>query len=446
MMRILTFIVIFVFNMLILFAQVPTRPQAAANAFAFTNEVWVANGNYNNNVNQWESNGCGTSINSHNFWLDSTQVQGIPYGYGGKDNISMFHTKMAEGNPVQLGGTKNKHWAGSIDPWGTIISYDYYIGRTVDSNQNIVVTLTSTTAGYGDLEIVLEWYHLSNGAVIRDVVDSRLISGGYANITYYNYYTGVLRIRLESWDSNTHDYDITFDYPSPASQDLRSPGWNKMHKDNWGSNPWFSWGTGVDCSGLIAHAWLLPNYQDVGCQYLYDHWNPINQSDVLQSDILVKLSPAAHSIFIVYVHNIHSVNLVQAKGLPENKSILTFSENLDDYLTIYGYVLRRYPLATYVSSEDVAYAYELEQNYPNPFNPITRISFAVPTFQSIKLEVYNVLGQKVKTIKDGPVNPGNHEVIWDGKDQHDKPVSSGVYYYRMSSHDFSETKKMILLR
>ncbi|MCK4385237.1 MAG: T9SS type A sorting domain-containing protein, partial [candidate division Zixibacteria bacterium] len=97
--------------------------------------------------------------------------------------------------------------------------------------------------------------------------------------------------------------------------------------------------------------------------------------------------------------------------------------------------------------------FSLTQNYPNPFNPTTQIPFTVygsrfmvhsPIHTSLK--VYNILGQKVRTLVDEPKRGGSHEVIWDGKDDHGKEVASGIYFYQLKAGDLTETKKMLLLK
>ena len=80
-------------------------------------------------------------------------------------------------------------------------------------------------------------------------------------------------------------------------------------------------------------------------------------------------------------------------------------------------------------------------NYPNPFNPATEISFSLPSASHVKLEVFNVMGQKVATLVDGQFEAGEHVVRWDGSD-----AASGVYFYRLQAGDFVDTKKMMLLK
>ena len=94
----------------------------------------------------------------------------------------------------------------------------------------------------------------------------------------------------------------------------------------------------------------------------------------------------------------------------------------------------------------LATTFQLEQNYPNPFNPVTTIRFTVPETAPVKLVVYNVLGQKVRTIFDEVATPGVYNLQWDGRDDNGRPLGSGIYFYRLDSKDFSKTKKMILLK
>ena len=85
-------------------------------------------------------------------------------------------------------------------------------------------------------------------------------------------------------------------------------------------------------------------------------------------------------------------------------------------------------------------------NYPNPLNPSTNFSFSVPRAMDVKLEIFNILGQKVKTVVDGLMSPGPHTVIWDGNGSHSQRVASGVYFARFTAGDFVKTRKVVLLK
>lgn len=90
--------------------------------------------------------------------------------------------------------------------------------------------------------------------------------------------------------------------------------------------------------------------------------------------------------------------------------------------------------------------YQLGQNYPNPFNPSTEISFTLKSAAEVTLTVYNLMGQQVSTLADGHYPAGAHTVSWNSTDQFGSSVASGVYLYRLQNDQFSETRKMVLLK
>jgi len=86
-------------------------------------------------------------------------------------------------------------------------------------------------------------------------------------------------------------------------------------------------------------------------------------------------------------------------------------------------------------------------NYPNPFNPTTYINYsvfgeAVPT----NLTIYNIKGQKVKQLVNAKLSTDQYSVVWNGKDDKGSAVSSGVYFYKLRSGEFTSTKKMMLMK
>lgn len=95
---------------------------------------------------------------------------------------------------------------------------------------------------------------------------------------------------------------------------------------------------------------------------------------------------------------------------------------------------------------EVPMTYSLAQNYPNPFNPTTTIGFALPAAGDVKLEVFNLLGQKVRTLVNGELMAGQHTVEWDGTTNAGSKVASGVYFYRLTAEKFTDTRKMLLLK
>ena len=85
-------------------------------------------------------------------------------------------------------------------------------------------------------------------------------------------------------------------------------------------------------------------------------------------------------------------------------------------------------------------------NYPNPFNPTTTLSFSLQNNSNVELSIYNIKGQKVKQLFRNQLSSGQHSVVWDGKDDQNKSVTSGIYFYKLKAGEFEEIKKMLLLR
>jgi photosystem II stability/assembly factor-like uncharacterized protein len=100
---------------------------------------------------------------------------------------------------------------------------------------------------------------------------------------------------------------------------------------------------------------------------------------------------------------------------------------------IYAYVKKE--------SETLPKLFFLSQNYPNPFNPSTRINFDISKTSSVKLIVYDILGREVAILVNEKLKPGSYEYEWDGSE-----FASGVYFYRLITDEFTETRKMVLLR
>ena len=96
--------------------------------------------------------------------------------------------------------------------------------------------------------------------------------------------------------------------------------------------------------------------------------------------------------------------------------------------------------------EPVPQEFTLSQNYPNPFNPSTSIEFSLKKAEYVKLVVYNMLGQKVRTLADAELAPGTYVATWNGLDDHGYQLASGAYYYRMESKSFTTTRAMMLLK
>ena len=137
----------------------------------------------------------------------------------------------------------------------------------------------------------------------------------------------------------------------------------------------------------------------------------------------IELSEPSHSL--TYYYNDYS------SGVPEVKSIHPEMERTEVNLA---------------NGPADSTVYAMDQNYPNPLNPVTEIKYAIPEAGHVKIMVFNILGQNVRNLVDKEQSVGQYSVVWDGKDTNGETVASGVYFYRIKANEFSETRKMLLLK
>ena len=98
-------------------------------------------------------------------------------------------------------------------------------------------------------------------------------------------------------------------------------------------------------------------------------------------------------------------------------------------------------LATSAGNSAVPHAYRLDQNFPNPLNAGTMITFELPQPSVVKLRVYDILGKQVASLYDGQADAGVHRIAWRASG-----FSSGIYFYRLQTGSYSETRKLVLIR
>jgi len=136
-------------------------------------------------------------------------------------------------------------------------------------------------------------------------------------------------------------------------------------------------------------------------------------------------------------------------SLPTNLLIgveYTVASVMNGYVT---YLTKFTPsLATDIEQDNniLPASYALYQNYPNPFNPATSIEFDLPISSDVQINIFNNLGQNVLTLVDKQLSAGSYSIEWDGTNKNNDQVSSGIYFYKLTSEAYTETKRMILLR
>ena len=113
---------------------------------------------------------------------------------------------------------------------------------------------------------------------------------------------------------------------------------------------------------------------------------------------------------------------------------------------IRAYVSFKAPTGVNQTAELVPSSFKLNQNYPNPFNPTTAISYQLSASSHVSLKVYDILGKEIATLVNGQKPAGNYKIVWDGTDNFGNKVTSGVYFYRIDTDNFVQTKKMVLMK
>lgn len=133
-----------------------------------------------------------------------------------------------------------------------------------------------------------------------------------------------------------------------------------------------------------------------------------------------------------------SIHIIGGQSEPDSMGVVVTKQNYFRYhakVKVIGTAVGIEPLA------DVPKVYSLSQNYPNPFNPVTKINFALPKVSDVKLVLYDILGREVAVLINERMNAGYHSYEFSGSE-----LSSGVYFYRLISEGFIDTKKMTLIK
>ena len=118
---------------------------------------------------------------------------------------------------------------------------------------------------------------------------------------------------------------------------------------------------------------------------------------------------------------------------PGNAALVTHPGDASDYPA--GSSISRLPAI-----------FELGQNFPNPFNPLTSIRFDLPVGSEVKIEIINTLGKRITTLVDQYVSTGSYVAIWNGCYDNGTTAESGIYFYKMTAGDFSDVKRMLLVK
>jgi hypothetical protein len=358
------------------------------------------------------------------FDTDVWHYAASPFGqYGPQDDITGFLKNIV--NPPADTVMVNIAWAADNDGW------DYYEDELQWTFRN-AIGVTILDASNRDVDLSYNWWNCSTLGLPNDWGPWKLSS-------------------QSRWaQENCYAQGDSF-FPEHA---LGTPG-GDCSKYFIMSNGEIDYDQAYSCLWPSMHpeeGWLEPNQL---CDDFADGFDTRFLFSIGPFDQLIPGDSIWFASAYLIGGNLH-IDPDNGQNLPEHPD--TFYAHLDftDLIQkgiiaqrLYDSLLRT---STYVEETELSPPedFSLTQNYPNPFNPKTGIKYTVGSKQSqiipVSLKVYNILGQLVATLVDEAKKPGSYEVIWDGKDYKGKDVASGIYFYQLKSGEFTQTKKMVLLR
>jgi len=245
-------------------------------------------------------------------------------------------------------------------------------------------------------------------------------TGNYINPPEAGYYTWELPKDTQKSKKNMSN-QIVWIYYSKSNQGFFSHiGSSAKRQPN---------GNTLICADTEGHLFEVTSDGDLVWEYI----NPVTQDGIVE--IFEDNYPMTNSVFRAYRYTADHTALVGRDLTPQG----TITGRTPDYLTPDD-------INDIDADTDVPANFFLKQNHPNPFNPETTISYHLETAGEVQLKIYNLLGQEVITLIQKLQTPGDYQLIWNSKDNLGRPVSSGIYLYRLQMGNKIETKKMTVMR
>ena len=127
----------------------------------------------------------------------------------------------------------------------------------------------------------------------------------------------------------------------------------------------------------------------------------------------------------------------------QKRNVLAQFTNIVDWESPNGPIK---PLTIITNATVIPNKFELYNNYPNPFNPTTTISFDLPEDTFAELTIYNIQGQRIRTLQSGIMRAGKHQIFFDGMDNNNRVLGTGIYFYQLITDHFFDNKKMMVIK
>ncbi len=254
--------------------------------------------------------------------------------------------------------------------------------------------------------------------------------------------------------SNVAAYDLSFVNDSIGY----SAGGNKIFKTTNGGNIWSNVFTGLPIDLFLGIHFLNVNYGFAVGDYSKvlkttnggNNWNTLTAGD-LNHDILMFSESYGY-----LVGTPGAIRMTTDGGATWSVDYANYPAAL---FTIYsptptvafvcgsqGLLLKKNIATGIQEGQSLPDKYNVSQNYPNPFNPVTIITYQIPKSGKVELFIYNITGQKIRTLVNSQIKEGKHNVKWDGKNDNGNQVTTGVYIYFFKAGNYQKTAKMIFVK
>jgi hypothetical protein len=284
----------------------------------------------------------------------------------------------------------------------------------------------------------------------------------------YNYYFRVTAVNSEGQESEYSNEEIVYVRIIPPGENMITNGdfsdgfnyWNfYVETSEAGASQIINGAEELEIqiSDAGTDYWHIqatyPNLTLIeGDNYLFEFDAYAEQSRLIEADVKMAEDPWTNYSRkgLTYLtptkeHISHQFTMNEANDFQARIEFNIGEENID--VIIDNVSLREVVTSIHEPEDVIPTRYNLSQNYPNPFNPITTITYQVPELSDVSISIYNLLGEKVKTLINLPHNPGVHKIAFDGSE-----MSSGVYFYQMTAtsvrgtNPYNHIKKMMLIK
>ncbi|KAA3611038.1 MAG: T9SS C-terminal target domain-containing protein [Calditrichaeota bacterium] len=190
---------------------------------------------------------------------------------------------------------------------------------------------------------------------------------------------------------------------------------------------------------LIPDAIIAENSMDVFHVTINDYFSDVDANDSFLSEISISSNGNVNGVVSADSLFLSSSNFSGFDTLLVSVADDSGSVVMDTFVV-------EVEKATGLEDLNIPVKFSLKQNYPNPFNPTTLIVYSIPKSSDVSLVVYDILGQEVVSLVNKNQKVGTHQVVWNGRDNSNNPVSSGMYFYKIKADNFEQSKKMVLMK